>query len=34
MVRREGDHFVQEWLDSVGDGVAGYVTPKVAVGAV
>ena len=34
MIRREGDHFVQEWLDSVGDGVAGYVTPKVAVGAV
>ncbi len=34
MIRREDDHFVQEWLDSVGDGVAGYVTPKVAVGAV
>jgi ADP-ribose pyrophosphatase YjhB (NUDIX family) len=32
--RREADHFVQEWLDSVGEGVAGYVTPKVAVGAV
>lgn len=32
--RRETDHFVQEWLDSVGQGVAGYVTPKVAVGAV
>jgi ADP-ribose pyrophosphatase YjhB (NUDIX family) len=26
--------FVEEWLDVVGDGVAGYVTPKVAVGAV
>jgi ADP-ribose pyrophosphatase YjhB (NUDIX family) len=25
---------VAEWLDAVGDGVAGYVTPKVAVGAV
>ena len=25
---------VEEWLRSVGDGVAGYVTPKVAVGAV
>jgi ADP-ribose pyrophosphatase YjhB (NUDIX family) len=25
---------VAEWLDTVGDGVAGYVTPKVAVGAV
>lgn len=33
-VRRESDHFVQEWLDSVGEGVPGYVTPKVAVGAV
>jgi ADP-ribose pyrophosphatase YjhB (NUDIX family) len=25
---------VQEWMDQVGHGVAGYVTPKVAVGAV
>jgi ADP-ribose pyrophosphatase YjhB (NUDIX family) len=33
-VRRERDHFVQEWMDSVGQGVPGYVTPKVAVGAV
>ena len=33
-VRREQDHFVQEWLDSVGEGVAGYVTPKVALGAI
>jgi ADP-ribose pyrophosphatase YjhB (NUDIX family) len=33
-VRRETDHFVQEWLDNVGEGVPGYVTPKVAVGAV
>jgi len=33
-VRRERDHFVQEWLGSVGRGVPGYVTPKVAVGAV
>jgi ADP-ribose pyrophosphatase YjhB (NUDIX family) len=31
-VRRERDHFVQEWLDSVGEGVPGYVTPKVAIG--
>jgi ADP-ribose pyrophosphatase YjhB (NUDIX family) len=31
---RETDHFVQEWLDSVGEGVPGYVTPKVAIGAV
>jgi ADP-ribose pyrophosphatase YjhB (NUDIX family) len=28
------DGTVQEWLDSVGKGVPGYVTPKVAVGAV
>ncbi len=28
------DHQVQEWLRQVGNGVAGYVTPKVAVGAV
>jgi ADP-ribose pyrophosphatase YjhB (NUDIX family) len=33
-VRRETDHFVQEWMDAVGEGVPGYVTPKVAVGAV
>ncbi|HEV3400849.1 MAG TPA: NUDIX hydrolase N-terminal domain-containing protein [Acidimicrobiales bacterium] len=28
------DVLVEEWLRQVGDGVAGYVTPKVAVGAV
>ncbi len=28
------DEQVQEWLDTVGAGVAGYVTPKVTVGAV
>jgi len=33
-VAREQDHFVQEWLESVGEGVPGYVTPKVAIGAV
>jgi ADP-ribose pyrophosphatase YjhB (NUDIX family) len=33
-VHRERDHFVQEWLESVGEGIPGYVTPKVAVGAV
>jgi ADP-ribose pyrophosphatase YjhB (NUDIX family) len=33
-VRRETDHFVQEWLESVGEGVPGYVTPKVAIGAI
>jgi ADP-ribose pyrophosphatase YjhB (NUDIX family) len=33
-VHREQDHFVQEWLESVGEGVPGYVTPKVAVGAI
>jgi ADP-ribose pyrophosphatase YjhB (NUDIX family) len=32
--QREADHFVQEWLESIGEGVPGYVTPKVAVGAV
>lgn len=30
----EAEVLVQEWLKAVGDGVAGYVTPKVAVGAV
>ena len=33
-IERETNHFVQEWLASVGEGVPGYVTPKVAVGAV
>jgi ADP-ribose pyrophosphatase YjhB (NUDIX family) len=28
------DHLVHEWMRSVGEGVAGYQTPKVAVGAV
>ncbi|MDJ0768681.1 MAG: NUDIX hydrolase N-terminal domain-containing protein [Ilumatobacter sp.] len=32
--QRETDHFVQEWLENVGEGVPGYVTPKVAIGAV
>lgn len=32
--RRELDHHVEEWLQSVGVGVPGYVTPKVAIGAV
>jgi ADP-ribose pyrophosphatase YjhB (NUDIX family) len=27
------DGLVQEWMDTVGEGVPGYVTPKVAVGA-
>ncbi|MEY2565851.1 MAG: hypothetical protein QOE35_380 [Actinomycetota bacterium] len=30
----EAEVLVEEWLQAVGDGVAGYVTPKVAVGAV
>jgi ADP-ribose pyrophosphatase YjhB (NUDIX family) len=30
----DSETLVQEWLRIVGDGVAGYVTPKVAVGAV
>ena len=32
--RRERDHFVQEWMNDIGEGVPGYITPKVAVGAV
>jgi ADP-ribose pyrophosphatase YjhB (NUDIX family) len=34
VVQRETDHFVQEWLANVGEGVPGYVTPKIAIGAV
>lgn len=34
VVEREIDHFVQEWMESIGEGVPGYVTPKVAVGAI
>jgi 8-oxo-dGTP pyrophosphatase MutT (NUDIX family) len=30
----EADVLYEEWLDAVGEGVAGYVTPKVAVAAV
>jgi hypothetical protein len=30
----ESDMLVEEWLGQVGEGIAGYVTPKVAVGAV
>jgi ADP-ribose pyrophosphatase YjhB (NUDIX family) len=33
-VERTTDHFVQEWLDNIGVGVPGYVTPKVAIGAI
>ena len=33
-VRRESDHFIQEWMESVGEGIPGYVTPKVAIGAI
>ena len=33
-VQREIDHFVGEWMDSIGEGVPGYVTPKTAVGAI
>jgi ADP-ribose pyrophosphatase YjhB (NUDIX family) len=32
--RREHEHLVEEWMESVGVGVPGYVTPKVAIGAV
>ena len=34
MVVRTTDHFVQEWMESIGEGVPGYVTPKVAIGAI
>ena len=30
----DAEHFVGEWMKGVGRGVAGYVTPKIAVGAV
>jgi ADP-ribose pyrophosphatase YjhB (NUDIX family) len=30
----DAEHFVDEWMKGVGQGVAGYVTPKAAVGAV
>ncbi|MFT3851385.1 MAG: NUDIX hydrolase N-terminal domain-containing protein [Ilumatobacteraceae bacterium] len=33
-IQREQDHFVQEWMETIGEGVPGYVTPKVAIGAV
>jgi ADP-ribose pyrophosphatase YjhB (NUDIX family) len=29
----DAEHLVEEWLGAVGEGVPGYVTPKVAVGA-
>ncbi len=34
LVEVEADVLLEEWLDTVGEGVAGYVTPKVAVAAV
>lgn len=33
-VHRTQDHFIQEWMENIGEGVPGYVTPKVAVGAI
>src|ERR687893_1422340 len=30
----DAEHFVDEWMQGAGEGVAGYITPKVAVGAV
>lgn len=33
-LRHDPDALVAEWLKSVGDGVPGYVTPKVAIGAI
>lgn len=32
--RREQDHFVQEWMENIGEGIPGYVTPKVAIGCI
>jgi ADP-ribose pyrophosphatase YjhB (NUDIX family) len=33
-IRREQAHFIDEWMQNIGEGVPGYVTPKVAIGAV
>lgn len=33
-LRRERGHYVQEWMDNIGEGIPGYVTPKVAIGAI
>ena len=33
-LRREQAHFVQEWMDNIGEGIPGYITPKVAIGAI
>ena len=33
-MRRERGHFVQEWIDNIGECIPGYVTPKVAIGAI
>jgi ADP-ribose pyrophosphatase YjhB (NUDIX family) len=30
----DAEHVIEEWMKGVGQGVAGYITPKVAVGAV
>jgi ADP-ribose pyrophosphatase YjhB (NUDIX family) len=30
----DAEHFIDEWMKGAGKGVAGYITPKVAVGAV
>ena len=32
--QRERSHFLQEWMDNIGEGIPGYVTPKVAIGAI
>ena len=33
-LRREQAHFVQEWMENIGEGIPGYITPKVAIGAI
>jgi len=32
--RRERNHYMQEWMDNIGEGIPGYITPKVAIGAI
>ena len=33
-IRPEQGHFVQEWMENIGEGIPGYITPKVAIGAI
>jgi hypothetical protein len=29
--QRERNHYMQEWMDNIGEGIPGYITPKVAI---